>query len=113
MTTMTNKANRATLASRDKPFQRTAWEDLVGYSDERARELVSWTEVHREARHDGEFVFCRRGTGETGWWHDHKDGEDHGGNPMDVKRDGTLECRKCGVIWLDPPNLRKSRSGKS
>ena len=37
---------------------------------ERDFALVSWREVARV----GEFVKCRRGTGEMGWWHDHKDG---------------------------------------
>ena len=43
----------------------------------RATATVSW----REVRRDGDFVFCRRGTGETGWWHDHGNGEDYGGEP--------------------------------
>ena len=55
--------------------------------------LVSWREVSRE----GDFVFMRRGTGETGWWHKHDDGEDYGGNPMDYKRGERLyRCRSCG-----------------
>jgi hypothetical protein len=96
----------ATSATKAKPFQRTLTEDLFGYNPERARALVSWKEIGRKPTRDGEFVLCERGTGETGWWHDHKDGTDYGGHPMDAKQ-GALVCRTCGVIWLDPPKKRK------
>jgi hypothetical protein len=64
--------------------------------------LVSWREVRRE----DEFVFCRRGTGETGWWHQHKDDEDYGGNPMDDVQ-GILTCRTCGTMWIAGPSQRR------
>ena len=63
----------------------------------RATVTVSW----REVRRDGDFVFCRRGTGETGWWHDHGNGEDYGGNPMD-RINGFLTCRTCTRVWSPP-----------
>ena len=54
---------------------------------------VSWNEKFRE----GAFVFCRRGTGETGWWHQHDDDDDYGGNPMDFRKDtDALVCRTGG-----------------
>lgn len=61
----------------------------------RAYATVSWQEVRRES----DFVFMRRGTGETGWWHDHGDGEDFGGNPMDRQGNGFLICRSCKRVW--------------
>lgn len=58
--------------------------------------LVSWREDYR----DGNFVHMRRGTGETGWWHEHNDGTDYGGNPMDYNRDTrAYVCRTCGG-WM-------------
>lgn len=95
-------ANTGISTSASKSFTRTRTEDLLGYSGQRAIDLVSWREVQRVSVQRGEMVFCRRGTGETGWWHDHKDDKDYGGNPMDERPDGTLECRRCGVIWQSP-----------
>lgn len=65
--------------------------------------LVSWREVSRT----GSFVFCRRGTGETGWWHQHADDPDYGGNPADGNsRPGQHEriykCRTCGELLVVP-----------
>ena len=58
--------------------------------------LVSWKEVNRV----GSFVLMRRGTGETGWWHDHQDGTDYGGHPMDYDRETKLyRCRDCGETY--------------
>jgi hypothetical protein len=64
--------------------------------------LVSWREVSRE----GDFVKCRRGTGETGWWHHHKGDADYGGNPMDDIK-GILTCRACGTMWIAGPSQRR------
>ena len=68
--------------------------------------LVSWNEVRR----DGDFVFMRRGTGETGWWHDHNDGTDYGGHPADYDRQSKkYKCRDCGVS-LTPNAQAQPRS---
>lgn len=76
------------------------------YASAKEVALVSWNEVRRE----GEFVFCRRGTGETGWWHEHKgDDGDYGGNPMDNLK-GILTCRTCGVMWIAGPSRSASES---
>lgn len=51
---------------------------------------ASWHEVERV----GDFVKMRRGP-ESGWWHDHNDGKDLGGNPCNwegVK----VRCTTCG-----------------
>jgi len=67
-----------------------------------AYSLVSWHETHRIGKH----VHMRRGTGETGWWHDCSDsGKDYGGNPMDNDRErkGGLVCRTCGERWSPEP----------
>lgn len=69
----------------------------------RALPLVSWNEVERQ----GAFVKMRRGTGEVGWWHDHGDGTDYGGNPMDRSELGGFKCRKCDAIWRPPSGEKR------
>ena len=71
---------------------------------------VSWREVFRH----GPFVFMRRGTGETGWWHQHDDEDDCGGNPMDFKKDeAAVVCRSCGkgLATAETKRLRDAMGG--
>ena len=71
--------------------------------------LVSWNEVSRT----GSFVFCRRGTGETGWWHDHNDGTDYGVNPADrqeskLQHEKIYKCRSCGEHLVMPNSVMEA-----
>ena len=69
-------------------------------------DTVAW---HEQFVTPGGFVFMRRGTGETGWWHDHKDGKDYGGNPMDYRTPmSVFVCRTCGCT-LDEAEAWKAR----
>lgn len=54
--------------------------------------LASWVEVSRI----GDFVKMRRGP-ESGYWHDHKDGEDFGGNPC-WWEGRKITCQTCGSV---------------
>ena len=54
--------------------------------------MASWNEVARE----GDFVKLRRGP-ESGWWHDHNDGRDFGGNPCWWEGD-KIQCGTCGEV---------------
>jgi len=70
----------------------------------RAYATVAWYEQFRH----GVYVFMRRGTGETGWWHDCTPG-DYGGNPMDFDSDaGCFVCRTCGDQFTNS-EARKAR----
>lgn len=61
-------------------------------SFERDLALVSWRKVQTV----GDFVFMKRGTGETGWWHDHRDGTEYGDHPMDWNSEMKQHiCRDC------------------
>ena len=84
-------------------------------SREQMISMVAWTEVRRE----GDFVFMRRGTGETGWWHDHKDETDYGSHPMDYDREASkgtgirkYTCRTCGAKFerADTINTKKRKT---
>ena len=57
--------------------------------------LVAWREVERV----GDFIFMKRGTGETGWWHEHY-GDDDLSHPMDYDRKKrSYICRDCGETF--------------
>lgn len=56
---------------------------------------VAWREVSRI----GDFVFMKRGTGQTGYWHEHDDGS-YAGNPCDYNRQSNkYVCRSCGKVF--------------
>jgi hypothetical protein len=72
---------------------------------------VAWYEQFKHR----DFVFMRRGTGETGWWHQHEGEADYGGNPMDYKRTmSAYECRTCGAtLSQDAATKARASSGDS
>lgn len=77
----------------------------------KAYATVAWYEQFRH----GDFVFMRRGTGETGWWHAHQDEprDDYGGNPADWKHSMcAYVCRTCGAtLSQDAATKARASSG--
>jgi DNA-directed RNA polymerase subunit RPC12/RpoP len=59
----------------------------------RALALVSWNPRYRE----GDFIFYVRGTGETGWWHDHSTNPmEHNEHHAEYDREAKVyRCREC------------------